>query len=780
MRKFEEGLGHWVLRWRWIILITTLVLIAAAASGMRHLMFTTDYRIFFSDNNPQLLAFDALERTFTKTDNVMFLLSPRDGNVFTTDTLAAIESLTEKAWKIPHSIRVDSLANFQHTRAQDDDLTVAHLVTDASNLTEDQIRQIRDIALDEPLLINRLVSDKGDVTGVNVTVQLPGKNEQIEVPDVVRDARRLADEITKAYPHLEIRLAGMVFMNNAFSEASQQDGQTLYPLALLLMMIALALMIRGITGTGVTLLVIILSIMAAMGVGGHLGFPITPPSASAPVIILTVAIANCVHVLITLLHSMRKGLTKQQAVVESLRVNLQPVTLTSVTTIIGFLSMNFSEVPPFQHLGNFVAFGVAASWILALTFLPALIAVVPLHVKAVPHYKDKMMGALGNFVVRKRKALLVTVGAAATVFVAFIPRNELNDVFVHYFDTRVPFRQASDYMNDHLTGPYVIDYILDSGRQGGISDPNFLAEVDKFAAWYREQQQTRHVNTITDILRRLNKNLHADDPAFYKLPEDRNLSAQYLLLYEMSLPYGLDLNNQINVGKSSTRFSVSVNTLSSNELLELEQRAKDWLAANAPHIVRAQATGPTIMFAHIGKRNIISMLSGTAIALVLISAILIFAMRSVRLGLISMIPNIIPAAMGFGLWGLVVGEVGLALSVVTGMTLGIVVDDTIHFLSKYLRARREHQLPTADAVRYAFNTVGRAMGVTSIVLVVGFSVLALSAFKLNAAMGLLSAIVIVFALIADYLLLPPLLMTLEREKNDQKSPAAILPDSAAA
>jgi len=168
------------------------------------------------------------------------------------------------------------------------------------------------------------------------------------------------------------------------------------------------------------------------------------------------------------------------------------------------------------------------------------------------------------------------------------------------------------------------------------------------------------------------------------------------------------------------------------------------------------------MFAHIGTRNIRSMLTGTTVALVVISFILIIALRSVKIGLVSLIPNLVPAAMGFGLWGLLVGEVGLALSVVTGMTLGIVVDDTVHFLSKYLRARREQHLNSHDAVRYAFSTVGMALWVTSLVLVAGFLVLTQSAFKLNSDMGLLTAITIAFALAADFLFLPPLLMKVDK------------------
>jgi predicted RND superfamily exporter protein len=174
---------------------------------------------------------------------------------------------------------------------------------------------------------------------------------------------------------------------------------------------------------------------------------------------------------------------------------------------------------------------------------------------------------------------------------------------------------------------------------------------------------------------------------------------------------------------------------------------------------------PTLMFSNIGARNIKSMLLGTTVALILISLILIFALRSVKIGLLSLIPNLIPAALAFGLWGIMVGQIGLALSVVTGMTLGIVVDDTVHFLSKYLRARREKGLNSQDAVRYAFNTVGLALVVTSLVLAAGFFVLTFSAFQLNSNMAIMTAVTIVFAIVADFLLLPPLLMALDGKEH---------------
>jgi len=772
MERIEKVLGHWVLKHRWIIILTSLVLVALAAIGTKNLYFTTNYRVFFSEDNPQLMAFEALEKTYTQNDNLLFVFVPADGNVFTRETLEVIRDFTERAWQIPYSTRVDSITNFQHTEADGDELIVRDLVADTGSLTESDLRSIREIAMEEPLLRGKLISGDANVTAVNVTVHLPRIHEASETPEVVSAARDLASEIEKAYPHITVRLTGMVMMNNAFSESSKNDMATLIPISFALMLILLGIFVGSVTGTFTTLLVIAFSIIMAMGLGGFIGFPITPPSASAPTIILTVAIANCVHILVTFLQSMRSGVDKDASLTESLRINLQPVFLASVTTAIGFLMMNFSDVPPFRDLGNFVAMGVLCSFVLSVTFLPALMSLLPVHVKATGVHDDPMMQHLGEFVVRKRTPLLWGMATVIIVLLLGLPRNELNDVFVHYFDKSIEFRNDSDFTTDYLTGIYTIDYSLQSGIQGGISQPEFLEEVDTFANWFRKQPEVRHVNTITDVMKRLNMNMHADDESYYRLPEERDLTAQYLLLYEMSLPYGLDLNNQINVNKSATRMTVTLDTLSTNQLLSIEERASEWIKENAPHIRNGEGTGPSMMFAHIGKRNIISMLLGTTIALVLISMVLVVALRSVKIGFISLVPNLAPAAMGFGLWGIFVGEIGLSLSIVTTMTLGIVIDDTVHFLSKYLRARREKQLESPDAVQYAFVTVGRALMITTIILTAGFLVLATSNFELNSGMGLLTAVVISLALVADFLFLPPLLMKIEENKNAKMAVSA--------
>jgi len=769
------------MRWRWPVLLASLAGVLALASGGRFLEFRNDYRIFFSKENPQLTAFEEMQDTYTKNDNVLIVLAPKNGDVFTPENLAMVADVTERAWQTPFSIRVDSLSNFQHTYAEGDDLTVADLVPDPTGLDADTVARIREVALNEPLLVRRIVSPAGHVTAVNVTVELPGKDLNSEVPEVVASVRDLADYVGTAYPQVDVYLSGIVMMNNAFPEASKFDMQTLVPMALAVILFMVMLQLRGFTGTLGTFLVIILSIVAAMGTAGWLGIGLSPPVMSAPVIVLTLSVADCVHILTNWMQGMRHGLDKRAAMVESLRINFSPVFLTSLTTAIGFLSLNFSDAPPFRDLGNVSAIGVMAAWALSMTLLPALVTVLPSRVRVREGHKPVLMDRLAELVIANRQLLLWGMGTVAVVLIAFIPRNETNDVFVKYFDERIAFRTDTDFVVDNLTGMYFVDYSLDSEDTGGVAEPGFQEQVERFADWMRSQPEVLHVNTITDIMKRLNRNMHADQDAWYRLPEERDLAAQYLLLYEMSLPYGLDLNNQLDIRKQTTRVSVTLQTLSTNDMLAFEQRVYRWMQQNTPDILTYGAS-PSLMFAHIGERNIRSMLVGTVVALVLISLILVLALRSLRYGLLSLIPNLAPAGMAFGLWGLVDGEVGLSLSVVTAMTLGIVVDDTIHFLSKYLRARREKGLSAEAAVRYAFHTVGEALWITSLALIGGFLVLSTSSFELNAGMGVLVSIVIAFALIADFLFLPPLLMRLNgwlSLREPDQNPAVAAPPAAA-
>ncbi|AWB66540.1 RND transporter [Saccharobesus litoralis] len=755
------GFIQLILQKPWLILLTSLLVVMGLGVGAGNLTFRGDYKVFFGEENPQLQGFEAMQKTFNKNDNVSIIIAPKSGNVFEPEVLELVYNITDEAWQTPYSTRIDSITNYQHTEAEDDDLLVEDLLLDPADLTAEKIAKIKAVSTNEPMLVNRLISPSGHVTMINVTVQMPEKNKNEEVIEVSSFTRDIVTKYKASHPNIDFHLAGIVMMNNSFLEEAINDSKTLVPFMYITILVMLTVFLRSFLGMISTLLVVLLSIIATLGGAGWAGFYMSTPTVNVPVLVMTLAVADCVHIIASMNYNLRQGMKKIDAITQSLEINIGPVFITSATTAIGFLTFNFSDVPPLRDLGNMVAWGVMLAFILSVAVLPALLKILPVRIPK----QTESTGAMekfGEWVIAKRTPVLVISTIIIVAVTSLVPLNQTNDIAVDYFDQRVAFRQASDFMDENLMGVSSVDFEIDSGEENGVNKPEYLKTLSDFTQWLRGQEVVDHVYTLSDTFKNLNKNMHGDDKAYYTIPEDHELAAQYLLMYEMSLPYGLDLNNQLNIDKSAVRVTVTMDNIGSKEVIAMENAVLDWFATNAPQY-KVTAASPTLMFGHIGERNMSSMLIGTTVAMVLISLLLVFALRSVKLGVISLLPNMIPAGMGFGFWALYSGNVNLGLSVVVSMSLGIVVDDTVHFLAKYKRARVSGKT-AEDAVRYAFASVGRALWITTLVLATGFMVLAQSAFALNGNMGLLTALIILIALIIDFLFLPAFLILTDKKQ----------------
>ena len=757
-----EAYGKIIVKRKWITLLLGILFTILWVMGLSGLSINPDNRIFFSKDNPQLIALETLERTYSRDDNVYMVLAPKSGDIFSPHSLEATRELTERLWKTPFSSRVDSITNFQWIRADGDDVTISDLV-EKGNISSSIAENARKIALNEPLIKNLLVNSESSVAGINVNIIMPedpiaSGGATIEIMKFIRyEQKRFAEK----WPDIDLYVSGGVPLTLAFTEVSMKDISTLLPITLLVIFIIAGVALRSITAAFLTAFIAIISAVGMMGASGYMGVIINAVTSNAPLMLLILTIAHCVHIISTQRQQMRKGKNKSDAIIESLRVNIQPVFITSATTSVGFLSMHFSDSPPFRELGYMLAAGNLIAFVNASLVLPSLLAILPARVRQTEiSIADSLMTRLGDFVVSKQKILFRVTSILVVVFLFGISYIKLDDTWTTYFGHEFEIRSHSDFLEDNLTGLNVIEYSVPSGEEGGINNPEYLANLDKFANWYRDQDGVNHVSVISDTIKRLNKAMNGDDESFYRIPENRELAAQFMLLYELSVPFGLDLNSRINVPKSATRMTVSVQHASSAHLRGLDEKAQVWLSDNIPSF-QTIGSGLSVIFAHLSERNINSMLFGSFIALVIISLILILAFRSFMIGIISLVPNLFPAAMAFGIWGYFVGEVGIAIAVVGAMTLGIVVDDTVHFLSKYLRGRKELGKNPEDSVKYAFSTVGFALLVTSVALVGGFMVLASSGFRVNSDLAQLSMITIALALIADFFFLPPLLVKLE-------------------
>lgn len=745
-------------------LCVPLMLALLAFGGLAKLTSTPDNRIFFSEDNPQLQALEAMEATFAKSDNAFIAVEAKNGTIFTPRFLSMLLELTEQGWQAPYSSRVNSLANFQRITASGDDIDITDLIESDVELTDAYVEGVRDFVMNKPALINRMISADGRVTGVNIAVLKPEGETQV-VFEVVDFARKLVADFEVRYPDINFYLTGSTPYDAAFSEIPAKDNQLLGPLMFSLILLIAGLSLRSVWAVVAVVVLIGLTVGATLGITGWVGASLNAGTAGAPVILLTLSVAYCVHVLVSLRQQMIAGLAQRAAVIEALRINFKPVAITSITTALGFLSLNFSDAPPFRQLGNMVALGVMITFVLSVTFLPAFFCFFKLKQPDTAAPMSKILSWCAEFVIRWRKILLPVMGCLIFLLSLGSMRIVLDDNFLEYFDERYRVRQDTDFIETHLTGMNALEFPVPALETGGVTEPSYLKELEEFENWLIVQPGVTSTVSITEILRDLNQQMHGGDPDWHRLPDSRELAAQYLLLYEISLPAGLELTNQVDISKSSSRVVALVRNASSADLRELNDRAEQWLETNITDRTIV-GSGLSLIFAYISERNIRSMLFGSLFALVGISLILIFALKSFRMGLLSLAPNLFPAAMALGAWGYFVGTAGLSVAIVVAVTLGIVVDDTVHFLSRYLHARRERGLNPEDAVRFTFSTVGVALWITSVTLIVGFSVLFLSGFKVTAEMGLLSAVTIAFALIADFLFLPALLMAIDKRDHE--------------
>lgn len=754
--------GRFIMHHRLLILLSSIFLCLAAGAGVVFLGFNPDTKIFFGPDNPERAQLDKIEAKYAIASNVILVLSPKSGDVFRPQVLDVIKDATAKAWKTPYAMRVDSLSNFQTLKLQGEDLGAAPLVP-AGPLDAEAIGRIRTSALANTELVNRLVSPQGDVTAIVVYVNRPRKARG-EVREMAEYARGIAQQIVAGHPDIEVRVTGAVMADLAFSEAGQRDVIHLVPLMAAIIMGVLLLGLRSFTVTTTTSTVIVLTVLATMGLFGWGGAVLNTVTAAAPPVIMTLFFADCVHFVMAAVQQQAHGRDREEAIVETIRLNLLPTLIKSATTIIGFLSLNFSDSPPLNQLGNIVAVGSMIGCVLTVTLIPVLMSYLPM-----PKYKAEgkthsSLVWLAEFVVIRHRYFLTGAVLLLPVMLWFIPQIRVNDNFVKYFDESFAFRQDTDYLEAKLTGLHGLVFSMPSSGPEGVMDPAYLKKLDAFATWYRTQDHVVHVSTLADVIKRIHRAMNNDKPEFDAIPDDRKLIAQYLLLYEMTLPPGQDLGALVDITRSESIMVVRLRGVSSKSIISAAEKGHEWLKSNT-FGGDAKATGLSVMYSYLTARNIEAMNLGTAVSVLLVSMIMGAALRNWRLGLISLAVNLSPAAFAFGLWGMFGTEVNLAIAVVTSITYGIVTDDTVHTMTKYRWARDVLGMGPAAAARETLTYTGGAVILSSAALALGFAILGFSTFNITAVMGILSALIISIAALAEMFILPGLLILFDGRKT---------------
>ena len=744
---------------RWRYFLGTLALLMLLSGQLLHMAFNGNVNVMFDEEDPYYQRLQQLNQDYIESHYLVVLIKPGDEPIYSNQALHIIRELSEALWQLPYVVRVDSLTNFPRLEVEGDSLAVINLVPEEPFLNTEQITAIQNYARQEQQLQGRLVSPNENATALFASIALPD-DHLASIRELSRQAQKLKQEFEHRYPGAEIHLNGDIAIENAMLQVTMDDILRVNPLVFATIFILLGIFLRSLMAIIATGAVVIAATGLSSSIHVLLGFEMNPITMMAPAIIMILAVADSVHVLTLFRILCGEGQSPQQAMINSLSRNLGPVFWTSVTTAVGFIGMNFGDSPPFRTMGNMAAIGVLFAFICTFTVLPTATLLFPTRFQGSTFSMVQLMNRLASWVIESSRALLMLVLDISVLLMFCIPGMKLNDDISEYFDESLPIYESIQFARHHTNGVQYILYSLDSGKSDGIYQPEFLHSVDEFANWLRSQPDVSGVSSYVDTLKKIHRTMNEDDPDFYAIPQNASLIAQYHLLYEMSLPQGMDLTRDVTENHSALKLTVNVKDSDNQTLMALEEHIDRWLTKHHPEL-RSLGSSQLLMFAHMGTNIIRSMVDGSLFTLVFITLFMIAGLRSLKFGLLSIIPNLFPPIVIYGIWAVVVGHVNHAAAMTFSICLGLVVDDTIHFISKYLNARRSGKTP-AESVRDSFIQSGTAIVITSIILVCGVLLLSLSNFTVNDTMSLMLAGIISMALIFDLLFLPSLLLWADR------------------
>ena len=765
MKIFDKkDFAKLLIKYRYLSIGLVIIVVCLLATGLTKLTFNPDLETYFPEGHPAVIRYNEIDDMFIPTDNLIIAVHSNEGTLFNGDSLKVIEELTKKSWTIPYSVRVDSLTNYSYVKSVNDDLIVEPFIEEAEKKSIEFFEKRENLVAGEDIIYKSLISEDKKTSVVSIIVDPPGPNKEDQNTELINYILGFIEPIKESNENLDIRLLGNPYLDYISPRIVKAEMPVVMPLMLLLIFFIVFLMIRSYVAVLATFVVILMSLIATFGSIGILGSPLNQMVTTIPILIITLALADCIHLFSIYFQNRVKGISSKESMEKSLEMNIQPLFLTTISTCIGFLCLNFIEVAPLRDFGNAVAIGIGFAFIFTIFFIAPIVSFFEVKTASKVTKQTRFSTSVGSFILKNGNKLIFSITSISFLILLCIPMNELDENPTQmYAEGFTSFSSDTLWLDEKLSVTFPVNFLA-TNEEGQVSDPDFLEILDKFSVWLEEREQVNHVTSLANNMKNLNKSMHGDDPEWKKIPENADLSAQYLFFYEMSLPMGLDLNSSISQDRKSTKISATLKDMSANEFKEFNNEVLGYLQQNNLENMISEPSSFRVIFTYMVEAIVNSLLYGLFIGILLITLIIGLFFRSYLLPALSIFPNILPIGMGFGLWGLFVGDVGFMVAVGMGSTLGVIVDFTVHFLSKYELARKEFKKSVEESVIYSFETVGFALIIMTVVLALGFSVLNLVTFIPIQDFAKFSVICFIGGLIINFLFLPNLLMKFDKRK----------------
>ncbi len=781
---FFEQLGHKVYQNNRKVLALSFLLMCLFLSQIPRLSIDTSFESLLHKNDKSRIDYNAFRDQFGQAEMIIIAISPPE--VFSDKFLTRLKSFHNDLKKeVPYVKKVNSLINARNTYGKDINLVVEDLLQNWPN-EKVNLASLKAHVLNNKTYRNYLISEDGRSTaivietkatissanGINKSVRDKGKGAHYLTEKETQEILGAVHRIMARYerPDFSLALSGGPVIIDIFNQSTWKDARLCVILSLIANVFFLALLFRRISGIIIPIMVILTSLASTVGLMAFFGIPFKLTSAIIPGFLIAVGLADSVHVLSIFYQRYCKGYSKEDSIAYALGHSGQAILMTSVTTAAGVLSFSFAELTAFAEMGTFAAIGVVLALIYTMVLLPALIAVIPIKQKVGVDKKsvlmDKVLLSFADFATNYPLRILVVVFFIFAVSTAFIYQLKFSDNMTEYFPDSMEVKKDIVTIDRELKGMISLEVVIDTKKEYGIYDPEILNRIETLsrdiARIKTDDIYVGKVFSINDIIKEINQALHWNDPSYYRIPQDRRLIAQELLLFETS--GADDLEKVVDNQFQKTRFTIKTPWVDSVVFESFIEEIEKKFEATFLDRAEITLTGEMALMARTIPATLNGMAKSYVIAMVIIAIMMIFFVDNIKIGLLSMIPNLLPIFMVMGIIGVLGIPLNMNTLMIGSIAMGLVVDDTVHFIHHF----RRYYMKTGDkhlAIGETLKGTGRALLITTLVLSSGFFVFMFASLDNIGQFGFFTGITVILALLADFVVAPALMnvVTLKRE-----------------
>lgn len=698
--------------------------------------------------------FQIWKRQFGTDDFIIIAI--KSPQIFTKRGLEFIKDISDKIDNFEYVRRVISLTNVNDIMGKARYFIVDKFLKLIPR-SKDELNNLKKRALNNPLYVKRLISKDGTTIAVLVELKSIEGNKYYK-KETIEKIKRLLNKVS--FKDLEFYLSGPVVRDYYFAYYMQKDLRTFLPLVLLLMTVILVFVFRNFIGVVLPLITVLLSLLGTMVALYLYGSSINNVTTILPPLIIALAVADSIHILTEYFQKNNKNNNTQKQIVKKTFLELaKPCFLTSFTTAVGFSSLAVSHIPAVRDFGIVAGIGIIIAFILSFSFLPAILVIFPPGKKRGKEYSiitEQLLEKISGSYVKYSNGILIFTAISIFVSIWGITRLKIGTNLLEYFKKKSYIYRATTFIEDNLSGIHFLNISIKGNRKDIFKEPKVLKEIEKLHSFLTQIKGVDKVISLIDYIKKMNQAFHNNNQSYYSIPETKEAVAQFLLLYDAD-----DIADYIDFSYRWATIRVRITEHDSTQLARILKTIDNYLKEHFEPDFEVKLTGHTVLETEINESLLKDQINSLLLAMIIIFGTLFFIFRSLKIGLISLVANCLPIILNFGIMGLFGIRLNTATAMIAAVAIGIIVDDTIHYLcaySDYYRniPNKEKALQTATILK------GRAIITTSLILALSFGILAFSGFVPTINFGILSAIIMITALLADLFLLPSLLLKFNR------------------